>query len=54
MIRVLPVGAEAIPGPSTAITGQSIREESKSKQVNIHRHGAGNTRESDTAMTSIV
>ena len=54
MITVLPVGAEARPGPSTAIPDTIVKKHSKSKQVKIHGHGAGPSQELDTAMVSIV
>ena len=54
MITVLPVGAEASPGPSTAIPDSNEKKHSKLKQVKIHGHGAGTSQELDTAMVSIV
>ena len=54
MITVLPVGAEARPGPSTAIPDTIVKKHSKSKHVKIHRHGAGTTPELNTVMPPIV
>ena len=48
MITVLPVGAEARPGPSTAIPDTIVKKHSQSKHVKSHGHGAGTTQELDS------
>ena len=57
IITVLPAideTDETIPGPSTAMPVQIVNEQSKSKHVKIHRHGAGTTPELNTVMPPIV